>query len=106
MDSGKDINVMEFRKLTISYLPSLLELYKQLDEDDEQRTFEQSEMVWKEIEENSNIQYFGAIEKNDFVKTYNITKESYEKESIYNSNERDACRGDYRLWIINSAGIG
>ena len=69
LDSGKDINVMEFRKLTISDWPSLLELYKQLDEYDEQSTFEQSEMVWKEIEENSNIQYFGAIENGKVVST-------------------------------------
>ena len=42
---------MEFRRLTVSDLPSLLELYRQLDEDDGQCVFEQSERVWKEINE-------------------------------------------------------
>ncbi|WP_022761294.1 GNAT family N-acetyltransferase [Butyrivibrio sp. AD3002] len=60
---------LEFRQLTISDLPSLLELYQQLDEDDKQCAFEQSEMVWKEIEENPNIQYFGAIDNGKVVST-------------------------------------
>jgi GNAT superfamily N-acetyltransferase len=60
---------MEFRKLTVSDLPSLIELYKQLDEDDERCTLEQNEMTWKKIEENTNIQYFGAIDKEKVVST-------------------------------------
>ena len=47
---------MEFRSLTASDLPSLLELYHQLDENDDQCDFEQSKRVWEEIEDNSNIQ--------------------------------------------------
>lgn len=60
---------MEFRTLTMSDLPSLLELYRQLDEDDAQCTLEQSKSMWKEIEDNANIQYFGAIEHGKVVST-------------------------------------
>ena len=60
---------MEFRKLTVSDLPSLLELYRQLDENDEQCSFEQSKKGWDEIEDNSNIQYFGAIDDGKVVST-------------------------------------
>lgn len=60
---------MEFRKLTVSDLPSLLELYRQLDENDEQCSFEQNKRAWDEIEENSNIQYFGAIDDGKVVST-------------------------------------
>ncbi len=60
---------MEFRKLTVSDLPSLLELYRQLDENDDQCSFEQSKRAWNEIEENSNIQYFGAIDDGKVVST-------------------------------------
>ena len=60
---------MEFRKLTVSDLPSLLELYRQLDENDDQCSFEQSKKGWDEIEDNSNIQYFGAIDDGKVVST-------------------------------------
>ena len=40
---------MEFRRLTASDLPSLLELYRQLDADDAESTAEHSIEVWKEI---------------------------------------------------------
>lgn len=59
---------MEFRRLNASDLKSLLELYKQLDKDDEQ-CLEDSERVWKEIEEDPNIQYFGAIDNGKVVST-------------------------------------
>ena len=60
---------MEFRRLNAADLPSLLELYRQLDEDDEPRTPEQSEKVWEEISGNDNIQYFGAVENGKVVST-------------------------------------
>ena len=60
---------MEFRKLTESDLDSLLELYKQLSAHDAECTKERYETVWKEIEENSNIQYFGAIDDGKVVST-------------------------------------
>ena len=53
---------MEFRKLTASDLPSLLELYKQLDPDDTESTVEHSMEVWEKIEENPGICYFGAVD--------------------------------------------
>lgn len=60
---------MEFRRLTGADLTSLLELYRQLDEDDDQSTPEQSEKVWMQIENDPNIQYFGAIENGKVVST-------------------------------------
>jgi GNAT superfamily N-acetyltransferase len=60
---------MEFRRLTGADLTSLLELYRQLDEDDEQSTPEQSEKVWMQIENVPNIQYFGAIDNGKVVST-------------------------------------
>ena len=59
---------MEFRTLTASDLKSLLELYKQLDAEDELSPAG-SEAVWKEIEENGNIQYFGAVDGGRVVST-------------------------------------
>ena len=53
---------MEFRRLTASDLPSLLELYRQLDADDAESTVEHSMEVWKEIESSSDIRYFGAVD--------------------------------------------
>ena len=60
---------MEFRRLTGADLTSLLELYRQLDADDDQSTPEQSEKVWMQIENDPNIQYFGAIENGNVVST-------------------------------------
>ena len=53
---------MEFRRLTASDLPSLLELYRQLDADDAESTAEHNMEVWKEIERNPDIRYFGAVD--------------------------------------------
>ena len=58
---------MEFRRLTGADLTSLLELYRQLDADDDQSTPEQSEKVWMQIENDPNIQYFGAIDNGKVV---------------------------------------
>ena len=60
---------MEYRRLTASDLPSLLDLYKQLDADDDRCPKDQSEEAWKEIEANANIQYFGAIDDGMVVST-------------------------------------
>ena len=60
---------MEFRQLSKSDLPSLLELYRQLDEDDVLSGAEQSETVWNKIEENPDIQYFGAVDDGKVVST-------------------------------------
>ena len=60
---------MEFRRLTSDDLPSLLELYNQLDEDNDKSSFEESEKVWREIESNPNIQYFGAVDNGKVVST-------------------------------------
>lgn len=60
---------MEFRRLTGSDLPSLLELYRQLDGDDVRLTPGQSAMVWEEIENSDNIQYFGAVDNGKVVST-------------------------------------
>ena len=60
---------MEFRRLTGADLTSLLELYRQLDADDDQSTPEQSEKVWMQIKNDPNIQYFGAIDNGKVVST-------------------------------------
>jgi GNAT superfamily N-acetyltransferase len=60
---------MEFRTLTASDLKSLLELYKQLDPGDDALSAEQSWTIWKEIEGNANIQYFGAVDDDKVVST-------------------------------------
>ena len=59
---------MEFRRLTSTDLRSLLELYKQLDTDN-QCSLEQSKSVWKEIEADANIRYFGAVDDGKVVST-------------------------------------
>ena len=60
---------MEFRKLTASDLDSLLELYKQLSSHDVECSKDRYETVWKEIEANPNIQYFGAVDDGKVVST-------------------------------------
>ena len=60
---------MEYRRLTASDLPPLLDLYKQLDADDDVCPKDQSEEAWKEIEANASIQYFGAIDDGKVVST-------------------------------------
>ena len=60
---------MEFRKLDESDLDSLLKLYKQLDPDDDECLADSYESIWKEIDNSSNIQYFGAIDDGKVVST-------------------------------------
>ena len=60
---------MEFRRLTQADLESLLELYKQLQPDDEPAAVDDSKRVWKEIEGDPNIRYFGAIDNGKVVST-------------------------------------
>ncbi len=59
---------MEFRKLMEEDLLSLLELYKQLQPDDSLSS-EKSKIVWQEIQNNPNIQYFGAVDDGKVVST-------------------------------------
>ena len=58
---------MEYRRLGSEDLPSLLELYTQLDESNRSASEEKSEAVWRKIEENDNIRYFGAVEDSRVV---------------------------------------
>jgi len=60
---------MEFRKLSTADLPSLLELYVQLSSLNAGFSLKQSEEIWKEIEENPYISYFGAIDQGKVVST-------------------------------------
>ena len=60
---------MEFRRLTASDLVSLLDLYSQLDANEREYSIDQSKEVWKEIEADDNIQYFGAIDDGKVVST-------------------------------------
>ena len=58
---------MEYRRLTEQDLPSLLELYKQLQPEDEILSAEKTEAVWQEIENNPGIHYYGAIDNGKVV---------------------------------------
>ena len=60
---------MEFRRLTEADLQSLLELYKQLQPEDEPAAVDDSKRVWNEIEGDPNIRYFGAIDNGKVVST-------------------------------------
>ncbi len=60
---------MEYRRLKSSDINSLLEIYKQLDADDNVCSSNQYEKVWEEIEGNANIEYFGAIDDGKVVST-------------------------------------
>ncbi len=60
---------MEFRRLTVSDLPSLVELYQQLDPDDVISPISESEKVWEQIEADPNIAYFGAVDNGRVVST-------------------------------------
>lgn len=62
---------MEFRLLTEKDIPSLLELYVQLDENNTNLTVEESLQVWKTISQNKDIKYFGAV---DDAKAHNCYK--------------------------------
>lgn len=53
---------IQFRQLTEKDLPSLLELYVQLDENNKDLTAQGSLPVWEEISKNPNIKYFGAVD--------------------------------------------
>ena len=53
---------MEIRELTKNDLPSLLELYIQLSENNKNITLEKSKEIWiKQIQQNPNIKYFGPL---------------------------------------------
>ena len=61
---------MEFRELNKNDIPSLLELYVQLNDENEGFNVEKSEEIWDtEIEGNKNIHYFGAVENGRVVST-------------------------------------
>ncbi|MCR4948426.1 MAG: GNAT family N-acetyltransferase [Treponema sp.] len=61
---------MEIRELTEEDIPSLLDLYVQLAEVNKNVTLEKARDVWaREIRENKNIKYFGALEKGKVVST-------------------------------------
>ncbi|MCR4733424.1 MAG: GNAT family N-acetyltransferase [Treponema sp.] len=60
---------MEIRELTESDLPSLLEFYTQLTEKNKNISLEQSKNIWKKIEGNPDIKYFGAVENGKVIST-------------------------------------
>ncbi len=61
---------MEIRELTLQDLPSLRELYVQLDAPLETIPAEKAEETWKaEIENNKYIKYFGAVDNGKVVST-------------------------------------
>ena len=55
--------------MTEADLPSLRELYIQLQPGDDPSSAEMSKTVWREIEKNPDIRYFGAIDNGKVVST-------------------------------------
>lgn len=60
---------MEFRTLTKNDIPSLIDLYKQLDPINESMQLEESQEIWKKICENKSIKYFVAVDGDKVVAT-------------------------------------
>lgn len=60
---------MEFRTLIEKDLPSLLDLYVQLDPVNDYLELEEAQKIWKRISENKNIKYFVAVDKDKVVAT-------------------------------------
>ena len=61
---------MEFRELNKNDIPSLLELYVQLSDENDGFDMQKATEIWaEEIESNKNIHYFGAVEDGQVVST-------------------------------------
>ena len=61
---------MEFRELNKNDIPSLLELYVQLSDENDGFDLQKATEIWvDEIENNKNIHYFGAVENGKVVST-------------------------------------
>lgn len=61
---------MEFRELNKDDLPSLLELYVQLNDENDGFDLQMARKIWEtEIEGNRNIHYFGAVENGRVLST-------------------------------------
>ncbi len=61
---------MEIRELTENDIPSLLELYIQLAENNKEVKLEEAKRIWaNDIKGNKNIKYFGAVENGKVVST-------------------------------------
>ncbi len=61
---------MELRELNEKDLESLIKLYKQLDDTNNDFTAEDARKIWKtEIEGNKKIKYFGAVENGKVIST-------------------------------------
>lgn len=61
---------MEIRELSEEDLESLIKLYEQLDGTNAGFTSEEARKIWKkEIAENKNIKYFGAVQEGKVIST-------------------------------------
>ena len=60
---------MEIRLLNENDLESLLELYIQLDKQNEHYSINKSKEIWQKINSTKNIKYIGAIENNKVIST-------------------------------------
>lgn len=61
---------MEFRELNKNDLPSLLDLYVQLNDENDAFDLQMARKIWEtEIEGNKNIHYFGAVENGRVLST-------------------------------------
>jgi len=61
--------MMEIRELNENDLESLLELYTQLDANNETCSVTEAREIWKRISNIGNIKYIGAVEDNTVIST-------------------------------------
>jgi ribosomal protein S18 acetylase RimI-like enzyme len=71
--SIKDRNIkMNIRIATINDLPKILDLYKELNPEEEQLNLATAESIWKNSEAKNTVTYLIALENNDVVGSCNI----------------------------------
>jgi N-acetylglutamate synthase-like GNAT family acetyltransferase len=63
---------MIVRKATIIDLPKILELYKELNPEDEELDLVTAQSIWKNSESKNSVTYLVAFDNNDIVGTCNI----------------------------------
>jgi GNAT superfamily N-acetyltransferase len=73
LDSGNQGRLETLREAKESDLPGIIELYKQLNPDDNYDEIEKINLLWKDILSNSNLHYFIAEINGIIVSTCNLT---------------------------------
>ena len=63
---------MEYRFASKQDLPSILELYKQLNPDENVISKEFAEQIWDQLNQNKSIKYFIAVDNNKVISSCNM----------------------------------